>query len=513
MRIHRRDDQGSLAIAMLVMIAGVGISAVMLGSTMQLIYGTRLETARTVALQNARAGISAVLSNLRSASVTSSQGVVTAVVEDLPCTTLSGRSASGTSGYTVKVSYLTEDPYGHSSAWISANGKPCATDVTGGVPAFAYVESVGTDKLTGDTRTLFGIYAFRRVTDGKVVGGQIRALKNNNDKNTLCLDAGGGLAPNVPLTMATCATDPDGKAIARQRFGYQPNITITLVQADKSLYPNGLCVDAGSTQKVKNVLMLQECGAKTKIQQEWSYNYASGFFGTSDGVTINNFCWSVAKPDTPGSKILLNDDKGGNGKSACNTDYPNNFQSWNTQPDVGPGGAGADNLQVVNYEQFGRCLDVTYEDVTKPFEVAFQCKESPTADPVNNWNQTWHLPPLGTGPVYTIRDSDKKAYCLTMPAVNANPKLVVVKACLPSLPVAANQTWWVRGAATATPAEKFRIEGVGAWDGLCLAPMPDQPAFLQADKIGLQSCSDSEYQKWNYVPSASQAGLTSIGER
>jgi hypothetical protein len=504
------NDAGTLAIAMLVMIAGVGLSAVMLTSVLQVVTGTRLEKARTVALQGARAGISSVLGNMRAAAVTDSLGVSRAIVDDLPCGNVTGKGATGTVDYTVTLTYLTQDPTGHDAAWIKANGDACATDVTGGVPAYAYVESVGTDQLTGDHRTLFGVYAFRRITNANLLGGSIKVWKNADDRNELCLDAGPAPMIGTVLHMRNCATDADGNAIDRQKFGYQPNLTISWIPADTGAYPNRLCVDAG-VEKTEKTLMLQPCGTTTTLQQEWSFNFASGFFGTSDGVTLNNFCWSVKDNDTPGTTVTLNDTSGGNGNAACNTSYPNNYQSWNPSPDVGAGGAGAANLQLVNFAEFGRCLDVTYEDVTKPYEVVFQCKQSPTPDLQNNWNQTWHLPPDGTGAIYTHSEADGMNYCLTMPSVYDSPKLVTVEACSPALP-ATNQTWWLRGAA-ASDDEKYRIEGLGSWSGLCLASMTDQPAWQQAHKAGLQTCSDKPVQKWNVVSSLHPSGLSSIGER
>jgi hypothetical protein len=519
---------------MLVMIAGVGLSAVIMASTMQVIQGTRVEQTRTSALQGARAGISSVLSNIRSA-VDPANGL--GDLAKLPCGTyttgttflpqVTGKvGATSMVTYQVSISYLTQDPTPHDDAWISLNGKPCATSLST-LPSYAYVKSTGIDGLTNEKRTLFGVYAFKTVVSANKNGGQIHDWHTNAASPDLCLDAGAAPSVTTVLTMELCATDAGGDVVAGQQFGYQPGLQITLVSADPAAFPAGLCIDAGSPQKAKNTLTLKAC-ASTKagaIRQQWSFNTASGFFGTTDGKVINNFCWSIKDPDTAGSLVTLNDTSGGNGHSACSTNYPNNFQTWNPSPAVGPGGAGlpipvaqmygynVHASQLVNFEEFGRCLDVTYSDVTKPFEVVFQCKQSPTFDATTNWNQAWVTPLDGTtGPIFTYSVPKDDFYCLSMPAVGSSPMLITVKQCSPTAP-SADEMWWSRGASTTSQTQNYRIEGLGSWANLCLAALVDQPAWQQADKAGMLACNGDRIQKWNAVPSSSPAGLSGIGER
>jgi hypothetical protein len=533
-------DSGSLAVTMLVMIAGVGLSAVIMASTMQTIQGTRIEQTRTSALQGARAGISSVLSNIRSA-VDPANGLGS--LPKLPCGTyttgttflpqVTGKvGATSKVTYQVSISYLTEDPTPHDDAWISTNGRPCATSLST-LPSYAYVKSTGVDSLTGEKRTLFGVYAFRTVVSANKNGGQIKDWHTSLTSPDLCLDAGATPGVGTPLLMRLCATDAAGEVVAGQQFGYQPGLQITLVSADPALFPAGLCIDAGSPQKANNALRLQTC-ASTKagaIQQEWSFNTASGFFGTTDGKIINSFCWSIVNPEaispSPPSPVTLNTTSasGGNGHSPCNTNYPNNFQTWNPMEQVGPGGAGlpipvaqmygynVHASQLVNFEEFGRCLDVTYSDVTKPFEVVFQCKQSPTFDATTNWNQAWVTPLDGTtGPIFTYSVPKSDFYCLTMPPVGSSPMLITVTQCSPTAPTA-DEMWWSRGASTTSPAQNYRIEGLGSWANLCLADLENQQAWQQADKAGLLTCNSDGIQKWNAVPSSTPAGLSAIGEK
>jgi hypothetical protein len=507
---HRRpdDDSGSLALAMLVMVAGVGLSAVLMSSAMQVVQGTRVEATRTSALQGARAGISGALANIRGAV----DGIGMGLVSKLPCGTgppqVTGTVATGTVQYKVSITYLKEDPTTHDDTWISAHGTPCAT-LLGALPSYAYVKSIGTDTSTGESRTLFGVYAFRTVVDANIAGGQIQVWHNAGDTHTLCVDAGASPGPGTSLHMQPCAPKGSGSAYDRQRFAYEPNLTISLASSSPML-----CIDAGPTQKVNRKLVLELCGTTTKTQQRWSFNYASGFFGTTDNVTVNDYCWSVKKPDTAGTELILNDDHGGNGNPACNMALPNNVQYWLPALDVGAGAATLPNsMQLINFEAFSRCLDITNEDVTTPYQIVFQCKQSPTPNLVHDWNQAWHLPPTGVGPLWVHSTADGKDYCLTMPPLTSDPKLVVVKACIPLLTVAANQIWSVRGAATPTNDEKYRIEGLGDWAGYCLASLTDQVASQQVTKAGLLACNGDDVQKWNVVPSLNPSGLSGIGER
>ena len=72
--------------------------------------------------------------------------------------------------------------------------------------------------------------------------------------------------------------------------------------------------------------------------------------------------------------------------------------------------------------------------------------------------------------------------------------------------------WWSRGAKATVYDEKYRIEGTGAWAGQCLAPLPTGGA-VQADWVGLATCSGDYLQKWDAVPPVSTSGLASVIEQ
>jgi hypothetical protein len=208
--------------------------------------------------------------------------------------------------------------------------------------------------------------------------------------------------------------------------------------------------------------------------------------------------------------VVLNDTSGGlgNGNSACNTDFPNGYQTWVPDPAVGAGAAGLPvTKQLANFEQFGRCFDVTNMDVTIPYEVVFPCKQTP--DPADrDWNQQWDLP-AGVGPISA--QAPQGRYCVTAPASLAAPALVALQPC--GTGTSERTTWHVRGADTPSYTEAYRIEGTGAYAGWCLQPLPEAPAWQQADKAGLKPCNGDRIQKWNASPDSTGSAFTDIGER
>jgi hypothetical protein len=506
--MRTRDQRGSIPLVMLLTVVGVGITVVLSGAVMQSIRTTRSENGRTAALLAARTGLENALAGIRAAKDADGVGAIAS----LPCGTegvpqLLGTVAATTVRYEATITYLVQDPTGHDATWAHANGKPCAS-LLNAIPRFAYVESTGYAPGATHTRSLFGTYAFRTAMKGNTSGGLIRDGIAGIDT---CIDAGAVPAPGTVVTMQTCATNPDGTAVDRQNFAYQPNVTLALLHVDATLYPDGLCLDAGWPEVVGNVVKLQKCGAATLAQQQWSFNYAASYVGTDDGETTNDKCFARDTGNAAGSKILLNDmdDSLGVGGYQCDERFKSPNHTWDPSPQVGAAAAILPiTKQLVNYGKYGRCLDVTLEDPDEPYEVVFPCKQSP--DPaVRDWNQQWYLPSDGIGPVYS--NTPKGPYCLTLPTIQAGTLSVDAKACTPSL-APANMTWRVRGPDTPTDDEAYRIEGTGAWAGWCLQPV--EPIWDDtADKAGIVACSGDPLQKWNAEPGSTAARFGGIGER
>ncbi len=529
--LRRRGDRGSIAISMMVMTAGVGLSAVMVTSSMQIISGARAEQSRASALQAARAGLTNALTTIRSSVDTEGLGSIA----KLPCASYldtstrtfapqvagtigsPGLSASRNPGYKVSITYLTADPTGQSAAWISLNGNPCASSL-GSLPTYAYLSSTGLDPVRNVNRTVYGVYPFVTVLNANTSGGQIHAYRTSGINPDLCLD-GGAMTAGARLTVQVC----NAAIPARQTFAYQPGLEITLDTGSGTL-----CVTAGSPQAAKNYLTLQACAttAVTAVPQRWSYNSTQGFLGASTSgttVTTNGFCWSVVSPNTPNSYVWLNDNAGTANATKCNAGTVNNVQSFVLNSAVGAGGAGQlipksqingldlHASQLINYAEFSQCLAyVSGGTVTK----LNQCKQSPTLDLAGNYDQSFAWPKDGaTGPIFAYDNPRSVFTCLTLPTAGATPATVTMSACrnpLDPTTLTPNQIWWSRGASTTAANLRYRLEGVGDWTDQCLAVVTDSGG---AKTIQLAACNTTAAQKWNAVATASPAGLSAIGEK
>jgi hypothetical protein len=80
-------------------------------------------------------------------------------------------------------------------------------------------------------------------------------------------------------------------------------------------------------------------------------------------------------------------------------------------------------------------------------------------------------------------------------------------------PAQENQTFTYRGRDTASYDEAYRMQGTGGYAGLCLQPLPDHPAWSQADKIGLRPCTGDRIQKWNASPASTLSDFAGVGEK
>jgi hypothetical protein len=505
--VRSLDERGSLPLAMLVTLIGVMLSAVLTPVLLNQVQSTRNQTERVHALAAAQTGIDVALGQIRNANDGAGNGVRTA----LPCGPLSGSvGVGGAARYQVTIDYLMSDPRGQSDVWVTANRLPClAGNGTAIVPAYALLRAAGTDRATGaftavPIRSLRATYPFQ-TTNGNVAGGLIHVFKTATSQD-LCLDAGSAtpaVATNV--TMRPCTT-----ASAQQTFAYDRNLTLVLASSRTVSQPLGLCLDAGAVPHVAGrVVQFQPCATTTQPQQQWSLNDAANFEGTADGVALDGFCFNVQTANSTGSFVVLGSAATGTCRGAND-----NTQTFSPEAAVGAGAAGASAGQLVNLNQFGRCLAVTEQNVGYPYLVAWPCKQAP--NPANiGWDQRWTLPAAGVpGRIVTSPGGN---YCLSSPGSVAPGQYPTLVACPPGVATPLNLSWTVY-ANTGTYATSYRI--MDAF-GYCLAPTdpgaapPDlYPNGQQISKLVVATCGGSTLQKWNAPPDVMQAlPLKDIGEK
>ncbi|HKT04235.1 MAG TPA: ricin-type beta-trefoil lectin domain protein [Rugosimonospora sp.] len=509
MRIDR--ERGSMPLAMLLTLVGMMLSALLVPMVITQVRSTTDDVHRVHALAAAQAGLDVALGHIRAANDGSGNGVL----GSLPCGPLTGSvGVGGTARYQVTITYYNADPRGHNSTWLAAHDINCYTG--GGAdstPAYALLTSQGTDVATGTIgtvpgRTLQGTYTFK-TTNANISGGLIHVYKTATSTD-LCLDAGSG----SPAAGTNVQMQPCTAGSITQKFAYEPNLNLVLVSSQTTAQPLGMCLDAGTPQAAGKVVAFQPCASTTLPQQQWSQNDGANFQGTADGHTLDGFCFNVQSPNVAGSFVIL----GALSAGKCGGNYDNQ-QTFMPEASAGAGAAGASTGQLVNFNEFGRCLDVTNQDVTYAYMIAWPCKQAPDPTYVL-WNQKWALPSIATGASSATgkitTTKSPTAYCLRSPLSTVAGTYVDVTPC-PSGTLPANLTWTVSGD-TGSYTTSYRIMDSS---GYCLAPTdpnaspPDLfPSGLLISKIVVVACDGNTLEKWNAPPGIVPAPpLKDIGEQ
>ncbi|TQS45398.1 RICIN domain-containing protein [Cryptosporangium phraense] len=489
-----KDDRGSLPVALLVTMVGVLLSTLLVNTVIGQNTTTRVEVARVAALNAAQTGLDVALGHIRAADNGSGAGVLSA----LPCLDLDGTLAAVTganrASYTVSIDYYQVDPQNRPAQWLNDHTIRCVLGSGAfSTPAYALLKATGSYKSgSGATtnRTLQATYTFK-TSDVNIPGGLVHVYKTASTPD-LCFDAGSG----SPIAGTPLAMQPCTYGSVAQTWAYNPNLTISLVSSKTPTMPLGMCLDAGTPEAAGSVIYLQPCALVTLPQQQWSYNDSANFEGTTNGSTLNGLCMNVQSPNTAGSFLALGSTSGGKCRAGTNT-----IVNFFPEPTTGAGAAGASANQLVNFRQFGRCLDVTQQNVSATFLIAWQCKQAP--NPANvTWNQKWTLPTLVTGTtgVTALVTTNKGGlYCLRSPRSTVRAQYVVIVSCTAG---ATNQELqWTFYGDTGVYATSYTIVDAS---GYCLAPTnPDDPnpdfysSGQKISKIVVATCDGSALQKWN----------------
>jgi hypothetical protein len=489
-----------MVMAMLVVLVGVMMSLLLVPLAVNQVHATQTQDRHNTELGAAETGLDVAVGQIRSAADGSGTGDISA----LPCGPMTGSvSAGGTARYQVTIDYLPADPKGQTDEWIEDNRLDCASGAgTSTAPTHALLRAQGTNAATGafgtvPSRKLEATYIFH--TDNRLVsGGQIHVYPTPGGLD-LCMDAGStDPASGTSLLMKRC--DPSSLT---QRFTYNPNLTISLVASKTAADPLGMCLDAGTPHANNSLVKFQKCEttAPKLTQQQWSFNGNANLQGTSDGKTLDKYCLNLQSPNVDGSFVILLDGTG------CKQGY-NNTQTFQPDAAAGAGAAGIDETvpgkpvgQLVNFEQFGRCLDVTNQNAAYAFMIAWPCKQAP--DKANlDWNQTWELPPAEVPGRITTKNGST-TYCLESPGSTAPGQYVKLTSTCPGNNPPTSVKWRVFGK-TDRYDTSYRIMDES---GFCLSvtdPTAKPPDFFQSglgiSKIVVAKCDSSRLQKWNASP-------------
>lgn len=506
----RDEDRGSLPLLMLAVLVGLSLASLLIPITLSQAQSARTTMAKVRSLHAAESGIDIVLGAIRSAN----NGGGTGDTTQLPCGPLSGtvNDASGTS-YTVSLAYYTQDPTGQTADWLSTNMMRCATGFgtydTGtatSVPKDVVLTSVGTSSVgnSSSTRTIQSMYVFQTST-ATTNGGVIRIYPGSDPTvSQMCMDVGANPGISTPITLQPCSTTTP--PAAQQTFSYNSDLSIQLVSSIGSVAaPYGLCLDSAIPRAIGRTVTLQKCSApgSAPYNQQWSINNTSAFEGAkSDRALDDQSCFYVASQN-PGTTVTLN--------NLCGNSYDQTV-TWVPSPSVGAGAAGTKYNQLVNLQQFGRCLDITNQDFTWAFLIAYPCKQNPTPTVVAfNQRFTYNT----TTRTFSTTNPSGVTKCMTIPDVSGG--YVTFADCGGG----ANQVWVSHGSIaqdTATAQSDWaydkRYSISDSSYNLCLSLGPTTDLYQgQYSKLIMERCDGSSKQKWNAAANIQDSNVTNVLEK
>jgi hypothetical protein len=467
--------------AVLLTVVGLTMSAGLVPVVLNQLTATRVSSARTEALHAAQAGLDAAMGQIRHA--VSSAGNTD---PDLPPGPLTASVApDGGERYRVTIEYRDLD------------GNPLSLPVMQ-QPGSAVLTSIGIagasgpfDAHTTGARTLQATYTFR-LTSENTPGGRIHV---GSAAAELCLDAGSARpAPGDPAITQQCSDK------SQQVFAYHRDLTIALVSSPSVANPVGMCLDAGTDPTNGKRVTLQPCTGSNPApaRQQWRTDAVGAFFGTTAGGQPNGVCLKPSVPDQAGPVVL------GSG-AGCGGSGGGTFRP---ETAVGAGAAGPATGQLVNFQQFARCLRVAEENLSSLSLTAWPCAQESSPSNVPSLEK-WTLPevditnPRKAGKIY-FSAGDGREYCLQVPATpGAYP---TVTHCTGNNGLPPDLTWTVYGD-TGTFATSYRIVAGTSPDSStaqCLAADPATPpaevhssSGPSTSRIVLRACDGSTWQKWN----------------
>lgn len=559
-RIPAYSDTGSIAMALLVAIVGSGIAAVLIPMVIVQIHSTNFDNSRARELSAAQAGTAVALGMVR-AAVEGGDGVT----KDLPCTTtqpITGSYGDADAGlnYRASVAYYTQNPLGQDADWLAtygttgdAHGMLCVSGIgtyywnsdgtAEQVPSYVLITSTGSDSRGG--RTLRSTY-YVKTTNANVAGGTIAVYTSSSAK--FCMDAGSA-DPSGPTPTAVVLQPCRSPVAQQQAWAYRADLSIQLVSSVTTQHPNGLCLTAGSAsdsaESANEPILLQKCAAlgDTPWNQMWSSDDNAALEGATNSTPAqwkqqdhggwNGLCLDVAS-QASGVPVTL---------QGCQGGIQNNRQTWVPSPDAGSGMAGAGQEQMVNFQQFGRCMDVTNQRLTGSswsdletsqggnlYMIAYSCKQSPSG--VVTWNQTFRMvdigPAAGGGELvqWQTTQDNTNYYCLASPGKTysdtqpdgAHDTWVTVTPC-PANPAANNATVWTRYDGTDANGDPWPMGTkytVQDYQGHCLS-LSDRStdAYIgQYSKVVVTPCdpNNPKVQMWNALPDVQPPALRDLTE-
>lgn len=530
------DEQGSLVLVLLlIMFMSIVVLTVTTGAFSQLNLGSA-STTRNDTLESALSGVQSAVGDIRAAS---NNGAVDP--SELPCSVSGSTNGSSTTAFSASIQYYAASPSGTTVQVTCYPGAGPQVTVSGDHLASAVVTSCapantcpvsGSAATTGVWRRVISTYTFE-TTNVNIPGGVIF-----NYGKTECLFAmsyAGGW--ELGVTNACTAGDTN---YPEEQFEYTSTWNLTIV-IDGTTY----CVVDPDTDNVTPTLSSSCTANSTNPAYQWGIDDVGAIVGTNSAGTDASYTIDdpLGGTSIPAGTIDT--------EAASITTEPGGFSSstsWEFSPSVGSGGAappsgssfGPTN-QLVNYEEFGLCMDVTNASVTGGKNVGggpggylidYDCKQFPDTTDYPLWNQRWCFDQITTttvnkvsypvGLLYTPQGSTSgcsggSPYCATSPEVPANgtnsdTEWVTVNACTLNQTASSYTTpvlWTDWGAKGGTDYQYTWTDP----KGYCLeadTANPQSPGGgASFSTIEVATCNGSYAEMWNAPPSQ---GLSQVSD-
>jgi type II secretory pathway pseudopilin PulG len=545
-RIAGRSERGvALLIAIMFMIVMAGLGTVIVSTILGQVSPTFLSQKNTQTVYAAQAGMQAALSRFRAATLTNAGGVVQTDSlgnplgdpSKLPCSvagTLDPTTPADGTGYTVTIWYYSTDPTFQTSAWQANPLNQVACSPTTGVIStsinpvkYALLTAVGTgNKLPGSADATIGnrqvaaVYEFK-VSTVNIAGGYIY---DYDDNGAYCLKAASS-SPGATISFvpaAQCTTANSALELWSYNGDYEIKLASTTVNGAA-----GQCITgppSSSTNSTQNALLAGCVAAKpTNWNQLWTWygsNTWEGSNPTVTGLSSWNLGFTSASPLTGQLlKVIYNGTSGGFSPSTA----------------VGAGAAGQANEEIVNYLEFGRCMDVDGQPIppsSAPDLIDYPCKQDPTSGGANiTWNQKFYYTEPATGvpsaaaQAIIVSDNQSTRYVPTDPSTLGSAyqfcmvpsgypvlptagTLVLMKAC----PSTTGYKIWTRvytqTVANGAYGTSYRFETPGA-GGTTLCLQADSTKTSGGwSKLDVAACvANNLAQKWNAPPNYTTSQL------
>lgn len=389
------DEQGSLILVMLlIMFMSIVIITVTTTAFGQLDLSNGASS-RNSSLQAALAGVQAAVGEIRAASTDNTYVDPSA----LPCSAVTGStSGSITTTYSASIQYYEETTSGSTTevSCLTGSGPQVASGdyleqavITSCAPS-GTCPTNGTPGTNASWRRVVSTYTFE-TSNVNIPGGLIY---DYGESDCLLAQKNGSTWQLYATTSCTAGNANYDEELFQYTSTW--NLAIDLSDVEYCVVdPNVLAAPA---------VTLSPCsGNTTNSSYQWGINDSGDLQDVVSGGSGN-----------PGS-YLLDDPIGGQAPasggsltsamttvSSSSGGFSDDW-SWEFSPTVGSGGAAPSagstfgpTDQLVNYEQFGLCMDVTNQSVSSTYLIDYDCKQFPDTTTYPTWNQRWCFDQIST---------------------------------------------------------------------------------------------------------------------